>query len=273
MKAGFYLFSLHADVLKNAANYGQRENVLDQLLIGGACAARPKGNPELAELRHQLLSTYLDDAKRERYRYAIWWCPCHVQDKDITVGQRTGTFSCRIVDESTGESIKFLSLKETEDRLLPSNMLPTLRNATPHVKQLATDNTAMLSKVVSLQQHQVHMEANFSGTEEKVKTLEAQLQEGKNERTTIQNQLILLKKQYQELCLKLETTERALAKMVFDAEHVGDALFRCRQVMNFLEVQASKENAPLSLSEDTLQSIYQRAEVRILGFFVWLGWV
>jgi hypothetical protein len=51
--------------------------------------------------------------------------------------------------------------------------------------------------------------------------------------------------------------------LVFDAEHVGDTLFRCRQVMNDLELQALKENAPLSLSENTLQTIYMQAEVRI----------
>ena len=63
-----------------------------------------------------------------------------MQDKDIKSGQRVGTFSCAIGDESTGgEFIKFLSLQETADRLLPSTVLPTLRNATPHVQQLAAE--------------------------------------------------------------------------------------------------------------------------------------
>ena len=57
--------------------------------------------------------------------------------------------------------------------------------------------------------------------------------------------------------------------LVFDAEHVGDTLFRCRQVMNGLELQALKENAPLSLSENTLQTIYKQAEVRIYIPFLW----
>jgi hypothetical protein len=125
---------------------------LDQLLIGGQCAARPKGNDELATLRAELLSTYLDGAV-EKYRFHIWWCPCNVADKDITRGQRKGTFSCRIRDDDSGQLIKFLSLKETEERLRPATALPTLRNATSQVRLLAAENTAMLTQVVAAARH------------------------------------------------------------------------------------------------------------------------
>ena len=68
---GLYLFHLNAHITKTAENFAEREHVLDQLLIGGQCAARPKGNAELATLRAELLSTYLDGAV-EKYRFHIW---------------------------------------------------------------------------------------------------------------------------------------------------------------------------------------------------------